>query len=253
MSELMQEVCRLMNITKLNTSGYHPQTDGLVERFHSTLINMLSKLVDKHGHDWDRYLPYVLYAYRVSAQASTQESPFFLLYGRDARQPVEEALSTPTSPYLVDLDDYKHELVLGLSTAWDNASQSIESAQAHQKKVYDRRAEEVKYSQGDRVMVYMPHEVTGKSWKFARPFFGPYRILSVTPTNVEVRLVDKPEEDPIFVSLDRVRPCYGELPDVSWSGHSRRKRKKGDDPLPVIVVVTLSDIVLVKPVLVSCL
>ena len=81
MAELMQEVCRLMNITKLNTSGYHPQTDGLVERFHSTLINMLSKLVDKHGHDWDRYLPYVLYAYRVSAKASTQESPFFLLYG----------------------------------------------------------------------------------------------------------------------------------------------------------------------------
>ena len=157
---------------------------------------------------WDHYLPYVLYAYRVSAQASTQESPFFLLYGRDARQPVEEALSTPTSPYLVDLDDYKHEL--------DNASQSIESAQAHQRKVYDRQAKEVKYTQGDRVMVYMPHEVTGKSLKFARPFFGPYRVLSVTPTNIEV-----------FVSLDRIRPCYDELPDVSWSGHSRRRRKKG--------------------------
>ena len=49
---------------------------------------MLSKLVDEHGHDCDRYLPYVLYAYRVCAQASTQESPLFHLYCREARQPV---------------------------------------------------------------------------------------------------------------------------------------------------------------------
>ena len=45
MSELVAEVCRLMNIKNLNTSGYHPQTDGLVERFHRTLIGMLFKFV----------------------------------------------------------------------------------------------------------------------------------------------------------------------------------------------------------------
>ena len=59
-----------------NASGYHPQTDGLVERFHSTLIAMLSKYVDQHGCDWDRFLPYMLYAYRVSIQESTRESRF---------------------------------------------------------------------------------------------------------------------------------------------------------------------------------
>ena len=29
---LMQEVCKLLGVKKLNTSGYHPQTDGLVEK-----------------------------------------------------------------------------------------------------------------------------------------------------------------------------------------------------------------------------
>ena len=111
MSELIANVCRLLNIEKVNTSGYHPQTDGLVERFHQTLITMLSMYVQKHGQDWDRYLSYVLYAYRVSAQESTRESPFFLMFGRDPRQPTEEALSCPTNPYMVDLDDYKSELV----------------------------------------------------------------------------------------------------------------------------------------------
>ena len=54
-------ICRLLQMKKVNTSGYHPQTDGLVERFHRTLISMLSRYVDKHARDWDRYLLYMLY------------------------------------------------------------------------------------------------------------------------------------------------------------------------------------------------
>ena len=42
MSELIANVCHLLNIKMVNTSGYHPQTDGLMERFHQTLITMLS-------------------------------------------------------------------------------------------------------------------------------------------------------------------------------------------------------------------
>ena len=49
-----------MGTQKLNTTAYHPQTDGLVERFNRTLINMLSKVVGKHGRNWDEQLPYVL-------------------------------------------------------------------------------------------------------------------------------------------------------------------------------------------------
>ncbi len=68
------------------------------------------------GHDWDRHLSYVLYAYHVSVQESTRESPFFLLYGRNPT--LLEALSRERSPYVLDLDDYKTELVAGLSRAW---------------------------------------------------------------------------------------------------------------------------------------
>lgn len=230
LSELIAEVCRLMQIKKLNTSGYHPQTDGLVERFHRTLISMLSMYVEKHARDWDRFLPFMLYAYRVTAQESTRESPFYLLYGRDARQPLEEVLDCPRPAYLVDLDDYKSELVRALSSAWKTASECIKSAQKHQKTVYDRHAKTIDYRVGDRVMVHMPHEATGKAAKLARPYFGPYRIVSITSTNAEVRLVDKPDEPTIFVSLSRVRPCYSELPNSSWSGHTPTKKRKRRSP-----------------------
>jgi len=46
LSTLMQEVCRLLQVKKLNTSGYHPQTDGLVEKFNSTLIEMIAKCLN---------------------------------------------------------------------------------------------------------------------------------------------------------------------------------------------------------------
>ena len=73
---------------------------------------------------------------------------------------------------------------------------------------------------GQRVMVHMPSEVQGKTWKFARPFHGPFRVLSLT---AEVRLVDEPKSQSIYVSLNRVQKCYEELPDQSWRESTPRK------------------------------
>ena len=92
LSGLMKEVQALLGFHKVNTSAYHPQTDGLVERFNRTLTAMLAKTAEKGGKDWDLRLPYVLFAYRASQQQSTRESPFYLLYGRDPRLPNESML-----------------------------------------------------------------------------------------------------------------------------------------------------------------
>ena len=77
----MTEVFRLMGI-KVNTTAYHPQSDGLVERFNWTLLDMLAKTVKPGAVDWDERLPYVLFAYKAAIQASAGESPFFLLLVR---------------------------------------------------------------------------------------------------------------------------------------------------------------------------
>ena len=73
LSEVIQEVCTLLGVEKVNTSGYHPQTDGLIESFNRTIIATFSECVKKHGRDWDTHLPYLLFAYRVSVQESTRE------------------------------------------------------------------------------------------------------------------------------------------------------------------------------------
>ena len=76
LSSLLKEVCQIMGLKKVKTTAYHPQGDGLVERFNWTLTDMLAKTVSRTGKDGDERLPYVLFAYRTSVQESTQESPF---------------------------------------------------------------------------------------------------------------------------------------------------------------------------------
>ena len=74
-------------------------------------------------------------------------------------------------------------------------------------------------------MVYMPAKVKGKDRKIAHPYHGPYRVLSLTPTNAEVRLIDDPTNEPIFVALERIRLCYPEQGGTTWTGRQKKKRR----------------------------
>ena len=88
-ANFLSNVCQILKIKKVNTSGHHPQMDGLVEKFNSTLTNMLAKSAVKNSN-WDTCLPFLLFAYRATVQESVRESPFYLLYGRDPRLPTED-------------------------------------------------------------------------------------------------------------------------------------------------------------------
>ena len=137
LSKLMNEVYRLMGTHKANTTAYHPQTDGLVERLNRTLLDMLAKTVEKNGKNWDRQLPYVLFAYRASLQESTRESPFFLMYGRDPRLPSEETLSGRVRETL-DVEDYRSEVASGMAEAWELARANVQKAQKRHKRYHNR-------------------------------------------------------------------------------------------------------------------
>ena len=76
------------------TSAYHPQSNGLDERFNQTLQRQLLKYVNEDQNDWDLYLDAILFSYRVSRQSSTKTSPFVLVYGRQPRLPVEFSLTS---------------------------------------------------------------------------------------------------------------------------------------------------------------
>ncbi|KAL7880119.1 hypothetical protein SRHO_G00023730 [Serrasalmus rhombeus] len=84
-SKQIKQVYNLLGIRAIHTTAWHPQTDGLTERFNKTLKQTLRKLTNSNGTDWDTWLPYVLFGYREVPQASTGFSPFELFYGRQGR------------------------------------------------------------------------------------------------------------------------------------------------------------------------
>lgn len=88
-SWLMKLLHRQLGINPIQTRPYHPQTDGFVEKFNQTLKNMLRKFVSDTGKDWDKWLPFLLFAYREVPQASTGFSPFELVYGWSVQGPLD--------------------------------------------------------------------------------------------------------------------------------------------------------------------
>ena len=164
LSKLLQEIGMLLGFHKVNTTAYHPQTDDLVERFNRTLIDMLAKTAEQNGKNWDEKLPFVLFAYRSTAQESTGES-----------------------------------------------------AQLHQKRQHDKSVRHNKFSEGDSVFLYDPSLKTGKAYKFAKPFRGPYKIVHLVRGGAEIQLhvVAKPKSKLIRVAFHRLRRCPKEISDIN--------------------------------------
>ena len=80
-NKIMQELCPLCGSHKTRTTLYHPESDGMVERFNRTLLMMLVMFAGKNRDDWDDLLPAVMMAYRSSVHESTGFSPYRLMFG----------------------------------------------------------------------------------------------------------------------------------------------------------------------------
>jgi len=107
-SALMKETCKLLKIQKLQTSSFHPQGNGVCERMHKLLIDMLSHFIRKDAEDWDEYVPYAVMAYRAMPHCTLKFSPYYLVYGRDMRLPIEDDWKPNLGSRDMGDDDYEN-------------------------------------------------------------------------------------------------------------------------------------------------
>ena len=80
--QLVDDLCKLMGTQKLQTSPYHPQTNGQCERFNSTLIGMLGTLPPEKKSDWKNHIGTLVHAYYCTQNSATGFNPFYLMYER---------------------------------------------------------------------------------------------------------------------------------------------------------------------------
>ena len=178
-SELMQEVCRLINTKQLFTTPYNPKCNGLCERMNGVLKNMLKKMCQERPRDWDRYLPAVLFAYREVPQASTGFSPFEMLYGRTVKGPMQllKELWTREDDASEVRNTYQYVLELRnrLEDTCQLARESLRAAQGRQKHFYDKKAKNRHFQVGQKVLVLLPTDNN----KLTLQWRGPFEVKEV--------------------------------------------------------------------------
>jgi len=137
-SKLIQELCKILNISKTRTTAYHLQCDGLVEHFNRTLQDMITTITVDHLFDWEEALPKVCFAYNTSIHSTTGYSPFYLMYGREPWLPIDIVYGTQSqSP--TSVNNFVQKSQKFLQQSFDRVHENLSAGHQQQKDIYDKR------------------------------------------------------------------------------------------------------------------
>ena len=171
--KLTRELCQLLGISHLKTSPYHPQTDGCLERWHSSLKSMLRKHPNRQS-EWDRLLKYMLFAYRSAPHKNTGFSPFEMVFGRQLRGPLDVVKEGWLSGDLRQSNavEWVNELREKMCIMKDLVDDKEARAKHAMKRSYDRKTNIREFEEGSLVLVRTP-DLQGK---LADIWEGPYEV-----------------------------------------------------------------------------
>ncbi|XP_041484226.1 uncharacterized protein LOC121430866 [Lytechinus variegatus] len=176
MSGVFKQVMSELGVHHLRSTAYHPQSQGAIERFHQTLKTMIKAYCADFPDDWDKGIPFLLFAIRDAPNESTTYTPFELVFGHEVRGPlklVKEKLLEEAGPEECNILEYVSNFRGRLSKACDLAREHLRISQKDMKVRADRKAKVRSFSPGDKVLVLLP--IPGEPLK-AR-FSGPYVVI----------------------------------------------------------------------------
>ncbi|KAL7837443.1 hypothetical protein SRHO_G00271540 [Serrasalmus rhombeus] len=191
-SALVKELCALYGCRKSRTSVYHPQGNGVCERFNQTLLDLLGTLEHEQQSRWVEYLPSLVQAYNNSVHTITGYAPTYLMFGRHMRLPLDLALGVPRQGEEDGVQEWVKRHHERLTYAYCKVSANSAKAAAKNKRLYDRTARDsLPLLAGERVLVWDNRRRAkgklGDRWESQ-----PYVIIRQLSTGVPVYVV-RPE------------------------------------------------------------
>lgn len=175
-ADVFRELTELLGTKHSMTTAYHPQTDGQAERMVGTLSTMLGKLTGMYQAEWDVHIPYALYAYRTAVHATTGETPFFLVYGRDDLNPSDIRLRQWIDGKK-SVKSYSRGVVQRLLQARERVIKESNKQKKRNESAYNKGRIPPKFKEGDVVWLRVDKQKVGDNRKLKPKWTGPYRII----------------------------------------------------------------------------
>ena len=165
-SDLFKELHRLAGIESSNTTPYHPMSNGQCERMNRSLVSMLKALSPAEKKDWKSVLPKLSFAYNSTHHASTGYTPFFLMFGRESRLPIDEVFAEVQMEDQGKLRSKSHQQFVeqwkkSMQEVFRLAKEKNEKVQVYNKGKYDQKVKEIGIEEGDHVLVKNLREKEG--------------------------------------------------------------------------------------------
>lgn len=180
-SRLVKELLKVMGIKKSRTTPYHPQGDPQPERFNRTLLNMLGTLDPGQKSRWSQHVNHLVHAYNCTRNDATGYSPYFLMFGREPRLPVDLCFGvSPNKEAEVSHLKYVLKLREELQEAYKLAANASGKQEEGNKRRYDRLVRAQALAEGDRVLL-RNFGLTGKNKLADRWRSDPYVVVSQLP------------------------------------------------------------------------
>ena len=175
-----KELQRLLGSEVNLSTAQHAQSDGQSEREIQTLVTALRGYANAMGNDWDEFLPALELAFNSKQQASTGAAPFTLVYGTEARLPIDCALDDGR-PTTVPAAGQRAER---MKKALDLARSKAEIAQAKQKRLADRHRRLQLLKPGDRVLLSTDGlRLRSGTHKLTARYIGPFEVVGTVNDN----------------------------------------------------------------------
>lgn len=171
MNDVFQTTLRELNVQSIASSPYHPQSNGLVEKFNKTFKSILAKYTRDTPQRWDLYINQALAAVRFSVNVSLGLSPFYAMYLRDPVVPLDNVLK-PRARYLGEANHL--QALQRMHQCFVAVHRRLQEARERQKHYADRTAKDVAFAVGMPVF-YRNHHKRGK---MAPDWLSHYRIIA---------------------------------------------------------------------------
>ena len=208
-SELVEQIWNLLDVHKTRTTPYHPQCDGQSERFMRTLKEMISAYVSENQRDWDQKLDQLTFAYNTATHEGTKHSPFYLMFGRKPKVPLDLMRPEITINEIQNYEEYVRQL----ETNFKKAYASVNKLQAHKMNLakirHDRTVFAAKFEPGDHVWHAVKDNKQGKTKKLRQKWKGPYIVMNESEEGpYRIRLMGSKNGLTRTVNRDLLKRCY---------------------------------------------